>query len=468
MRGYGLVSAALIALYLLLAQPWRHVVLLVVLVGALLCVAHGRRRVPPRRRLPWTLLLAGLVTIVVAAAVRFAPGMFPDGVGLLLDAAGNILVRAAALALIIRRGSNDLGGIIDTTIVALAAGGLIWGVLLPHRLGTDTSVAAQVNLFVGVFALTGVLGALLRLYRMVAGPSRPLWWLMGALASGIGVNVAQALADGSGLRVLGDVFLLLAFTSLGLFGLDPEGPRLAQPGGGPNAERLTIGRLVFLGLAVAVTPVVIGVREVGGGGLGGLLLAVQGALVATLVMTRIGLLSQQRAAAERALNYQATHDPLTHLPNRREFVARLSRELADRHRCLLLFCDLDDFKMINDKYGHAAGDRMLVEVADRLTAAVEAPGFVSRFGGDEFVVLLVDAKPADGEAVRERISRQLDRPYADIGNRPLRVSVGVSPVADGGDPEDLIRSADRSMYRAKAGRRGSSAELARFAYEAGR
>jgi diguanylate cyclase (GGDEF)-like protein len=468
MRGYGLVSAALIALYLLLAQPWRHVVFLVVCVGALLCVGFGRRRVPPGRRLPWTLLLGGLTAIVVAAAIRFVPGMFPDVVGLLLDAAGNILVLAAALALIIRRGSNDLGGIIDTTIVALATGGLIWGVLLPHRLGTDHSVAAQVNLFVGVFALTGVLGALLRLYRMVAGPSRPLWWLMAALVSGIGVNVAQSLADDSNLRLLADALLLLAFTSLGLFGLDPEGPRLAQSGGGPNAERLTIGRLVFLGLAVAVMPVVIGVREVGGGGIGGLLLAVQGALVATLVMTRIGLLSQQRAAAERALNYQATHDPLTHLPNRREFVSRLSGELANHRRCLLLFVDLDDFKTINDRYGHDAGDRMLVEVAHRLTAGVRPPSIVSRFGGDEFVALLVDATPADGEAARDRISQELDRPFAATGDRPLRASVGVSPVADGGDPEDLIRRADRSMYQTKATHRGSSADPARYAYEAGR
>jgi len=466
MRGYGLISAALIALYLLV-QPWRHAVLLVVLAGALLCVAYGRRRVPPGRRLPWTLLLVGLVAIVVAAVVRFAPGSWPDAAGLLLDAVGNLLVLAAALALIIRRGSSDLGGIIDTTIVALAAGGLIWGVLLPHRLGTDYSVAAQVNLFVGVFALTGVVGALLRLYRMVAGPARPLWWLMAALASGIGVNVTQSLADGSSMKVLADVFLLLAFTSLGLFGLDPEGPRLAQPGGGSNAERLTIGRLVFLGLAVAVMPVVIGVREVGGGGIGGLLLAVQGALVATLVMTRIGLLSQQRAAAERALNYQATHDPLTHLPNRREFVARLSAELANHRRCLLLFVDLDDFKGINDQYGHDAGDRMLVEVAHRLTTVVGPPSLVSRFGGDEFVALLVDATPTAGEAARDRISRELDRPFTGTGDRSLRASVGISPVADGGDPEDLIRRADRSMYRTKATHRGPSGDR-RYAYEAGR
>jgi len=468
MRGYGLVSAALIALYLLLADPWRPALFLVVCVGALLCVVFGRHQVPRGRRLPWSLLLGGLGAIVVAAAVRMVPGEWPDIVGLLLDAAGNILVLAAALALIIRRGSNDLGGIIDTTIVALAAGGLIWGVLLPHRLGPDHSMAAQVNLFVGVFALTGVLGALIRLYRMVAGPARPLWWLMAALAAGIGVNVAQALADGASVRLLAATLLLVAFTSLGMFGLDPEAPRLAQSGGAPNAERLTMGRLVALGVAVAVMPVVIGVRELGGGTIGGLLLAVQGALVATLVMTRIGLLAQQRAAAERALNYQATHDPLTHLPNRREFVARLSSELAARRCCLLLFCDLDDFKVINDRYGHDAGDRMLVEVAQRLTAVVRAPDIVSRFGGDGFVVLLVDATPADGEAVRERISRELDRPLAAIGDRPLLASIGVSPAADGGDPEDLIRAADRSMYRAKATRRRRSTDLGPFAYEAGR
>ena len=215
-------------------------------------------------------------------------------------------------------------------------------------------------------------------------------------------------------------------------------------------ERLTLGRLGFLGAAVAVLPVVIGVRQVMGGGIDGLLLAIQGALVAALVMIRIGLLSAQRDQAEEALAHQATHDALTHLPNRRQFVSQLTEDLARGRRCLLLFCDLDDFKVINDRFGHNTGDQVLVEVAARLLAATRPPDIVSRFGGDEFVVLMVDATPADGEAVAGRIGELLARPLAQAGGLAVGASIGLSYTDEPGDPEDLIRSADRAMYQVKA------------------
>jgi diguanylate cyclase (GGDEF)-like protein len=347
-------------------------------------------------------------------------------------------------------------------------------VLLPHRLGLDRSMAAEVDLFVSVFALTGVLGALLRLSRVVTDPGLALWWLVAALGSGIGANVTLAYAGSDGaLRILADMFFVTGFAALGLFGLDPAAPRLARSGGAPEgagasaADRLSIGRLIFLGLAVAVTPVVIGLREVGGGNVGGLLLAVQGALVAALVMTRIGLLARQRAAAEQALNYQATHDPLTRLPNRREFVARLRKTLAQGNQSLLLFCDLDDFKSINDQFGHDVGDQFLIEVADRLRTCISRPHVVSRFGGDEFVILLVNATPADGRAAQSCIVSALSRPSAQSG-APMQVSVGISAASDSRDPEDLIRMADRAMYRVKAGHSRSTPEAPRYAYDSGR
>jgi diguanylate cyclase (GGDEF)-like protein len=199
-----------------------------------------------------------------------------------------------------------------------------------------------------------------------------------------------------------------------------------------------------------VLPVVIGIREVLGGSVDGLLLAVQGALVAALVMIRIGLLSAQRDQAEETLAHQATHDALTHLPNRRQFVDRLTDELASGRRCLLLFCDLDNFKIINDRFGHDTGDRVLVEVAQRLLAATRPQDVVSRFGGDEFVILMVDATPADGEAVASRIGELLARPLAQARGLAVGASIGLAFTTERTDPEDLIRSADRAMYQVKA------------------
>jgi diguanylate cyclase (GGDEF)-like protein len=451
MRGFGAVAAALIALYPVLPDLGRAVVFLGVSLASLVVLIRGRRIVAAGKRLPWTLLCSALILILVAAAVAMLPTTWASTVSWLLDAVGNIFIFAAALAFILRRGPNDLGGIVDTSIVSLAAGGLLWGVGLPHRQGLDDSLAAQFDLFVAVYALTGVFGALLRLCRLPTNRGAAIWLLMAALGLAIGANVTHAVAGGStSLPVLAEMLFIAAFATVGLFGLDPTAPSLAQPDTSPRPERLTLARLVFLGVAVAVMPVVIGFRQMMGANVDGLLLAVQGALVAALVMVRIGLLSAQRSHAEEALQHQATHDPLTHLPNRRQFVDRLTTELANGRRCLLLFCDLDDFKQINDKFGHDTGDQVLVEVARRLEAATRPNDVVSRFGGDEFVILMTDATPADGEAVATRIGELLAQPFAEAGGLSVGASIGLSFTSGVSDPEDLIRSADRAMYQVKA------------------
>ncbi|MCW2640203.1 MAG: hypothetical protein JWP76_2509 [Dactylosporangium sp.] len=139
---------------------------------------------------------------------------------------------------------------------------------------------------------------------------------------------------------------------------------LLVPAGSTPDDNLTTRRLAFLGAALASIPIIGGGRELFGQhvdglllAVGGVLLAVGGAVIVPLVMARVGRLSAQRARAERALLYQATHDALTGLSNRREFVARLTEELSRDHqriRPLVLFCDLDGFKAVNDRLGHAA------------------------------------------------------------------------------------------------------------------
>jgi diguanylate cyclase (GGDEF)-like protein len=451
MRYYAAGFVLLIGVYPVLPQPVRGIGFLVVLVSAIPCVAYGRRLVVAVRRRPWTLLLAALVVIVIANVVQILPVEHAVPIGWLLDAAGNVLAFAAALGLILQRGSSDLGGIIDTALVALAVGGLLWGLALPHKLGSDDSLPAQLNLFVVVFALAGALGALLRLWRTLAEPVRALQWLMSALGLGIGANVVLAIAgDNPTRQVIAEILFMAAFAALGLFGLDPSGPRLATPGATRGVELLSTGRLLFLGVAVAVVPVINGVRDLLGRSVDGLLVAVQGAFVAALVMIRIGILSAQRAEAERALSHQAAHDPLTQLLNRREFIARLGAEVARGRRGSLLFCDLDGFKSINDRFGHSAGDQLLIDAANRIEACVPAPNLVSRFGGDEFVILLVDASSAEVEATRACIAAAMNRPFASAREATIEISIGVSPADHEQDPDQLISSADRAMYQAKA------------------
>lgn len=457
---YAAASLALTGLYPFLPSVWGDVDLLVVSAGATAAVGYGRRAVPPDARRPWTLLLSALAVFVASNLVLLVPDDRAVVVRWLLSAAGNLLVLGAALSVILRSGASDLGGVIDAAVIASAAGSILWAVL-PHRLGQDEQVSARANLFVVVFALTGVLGALLRLAQTARDSGTALWWLLPAIGLSIAGNVALSVAaDAPPLASIATMLFMAATTSVGLFGLDPTGPRLAYPQA-TSGERLSAGRLAFLGVAVAVIPVVIGARDLLAGDTGGVLLAVQGTLVAVLVMVRIGLLSSQRTRAEQALNHQAAHDHLTHLLNRREFITKLRDQIGRDGRCVILFCDLDDFKAINDDYGHQAGDALLIEVARRLGSCVAWPNVVSRFGGDEFVVLLTDATPAQARASYECITTALRRPFQPAGGAGVSVSIGLAYANDERDPEQLIKSADRAMYREKAARRRGPSRMAR-------
>ncbi|MCX7896475.1 MAG: diguanylate cyclase [Rhodocyclaceae bacterium] len=165
-------------------------------------------------------------------------------------------------------------------------------------------------------------------------------------------------------------------------------------------------------------------------------------------------------AAEEKLRQLAHHDPLTGLPNRALLIDRLQLAIkqADRRHRLLAVCflDLDGFKEINDTHGHEIGDRLLVEITQRLTSALRAGDTVARLGGDEFVLLLVDlATVEELEQVLARVMAQLSAPIEISGlTIGISASIGVTlyPLDDAGS-DGLLRHADHAMYRAKqAGR----------------
>jgi diguanylate cyclase (GGDEF)-like protein/PAS domain S-box-containing protein len=165
----------------------------------------------------------------------------------------------------------------------------------------------------------------------------------------------------------------------------------------------------------------------------------------------------ERLAFESRLAHQATHDPLTGLPNR----TMLAEHVAQRFRpgdggLACIFLDLDNFKVVNDSLGHAAGDQLLVEVARRLRATVRPGDLVARFGGDEFLVVCQDVGEADAVALAERMGEALRRPVV-LGGVELRpaASVGVTvQTSEHEAAEDLIRDCDIAMYQAKAGGKG--------------
>ncbi|WP_229074917.1 bifunctional diguanylate cyclase/phosphodiesterase [Actinoplanes sp. DH11] len=153
------------------------------------------------------------------------------------------------------------------------------------------------------------------------------------------------------------------------------------------------------------------------------------------------------------LDAASSTDALTQLANRAHFSTEMIR-LLDRDSSVLLI-DLDDFKEINDTMGHAAGDALLVEIADRLRAAVRPGDLVSRQGGDEFTILLPGAGADDACLIAEEILRRLQVPL-EIRQHTVvtRASVGIAPARPGDEPSALLSMADIAMYEAK--RRGKS------------
>lgn len=162
------------------------------------------------------------------------------------------------------------------------------------------------------------------------------------------------------------------------------------------------------------------------------------------------------------LAHQASHDSLTGLPNRAFFEGRLSRSLRNAARqqdyLALLFLDSDHFKQINDTLGHAAGDEVLINIADRVRAQLREHDLVARLGGDEFAVLLAPLHTReDAERIADKIIASMQLPMQLEGGKRLTTSLSVGVAFypdDGSDAASLFNAADAAMYQAKRKRRG--------------
>jgi diguanylate cyclase (GGDEF)-like protein/PAS domain S-box-containing protein len=162
----------------------------------------------------------------------------------------------------------------------------------------------------------------------------------------------------------------------------------------------------------------------------------------------------ERRLLEQALSHDATHDRLTGLPNRSLLWEALQDQLDRPEPAVaVLFVDLDDFKFVNDSFGHETGDELLLAVAARLTDAVRPHDLVTRFGGDEFVVVCADVHdPGQAERIARRLVDALG-PSFTIAGREINVSASMGLVLStepGLDPETVLRDADTALYQAKA------------------
>ncbi|HEV8632575.1 MAG TPA: diguanylate cyclase [Thermoanaerobaculia bacterium] len=176
-----------------------------------------------------------------------------------------------------------------------------------------------------------------------------------------------------------------------------------------------------------------------------------------VVALRILSLQAQLLATRERLRQEATHDPLTGLWNRRAAVDALRRDLAragrENEALSLMLVDLDNFKGVNDCWGHPAGDRVLVETASRIRRCVRGADSIARWGGEELLVVLPAADALTATEVAERLRRSIAEEPFDIGSEAISVTASVGVVVSYPDLrdqwEDLVRLADEALYRAK-------------------
>jgi diguanylate cyclase (GGDEF)-like protein len=460
---YLLMSLAGIAAYPFLSGIGRMIDFLALSFATQAAAAFGLIRTPAgNRKAPW-LLLAALTFFNVGNvawywyAFALGRGTGDGTIASLLAAIGQIFMFCAAITIVAQRGRNDIGGMIDSTIMSMAAGGLVWDfVLLPILQSNNSQQMARIATCVAVFMLTGILGCLTRLL-LTAKEFLPALWLlvcaMGFSLSGV-VLVALVVPPGTvGRPAYTDMIYLAGYTAVGLCALAVSVVPLLQPGPAPK-DNLSNGRLAFLGFALCAMPVVGGAHRLFSEHVDGVLIAASAVLVTPLVMVRIWRVSAERARVEQAVRYEATHDPVTNLPNRHEFANRLNATLGSGRPLTVLFCDLDGFKAVNDRFGHAGGDQILIEVTERLRSCIREGDTLSRFGGDEFLILAAGAESHDASELCLRIDRVFRGPFY-IDGEPVRIGASIGTVCDDGtgDGEELIHRADAAMYAAKQERR---------------
>ncbi len=171
----------------------------------------------------------------------------------------------------------------------------------------------------------------------------------------------------------------------------------------------------------------------------------------------------ERKLSEEKIIHLATHDPLTDLPNRHFLLDRVCQAILHARRdqatkVALLFIDLDDFKQVNDNYGHDVGDALLVRVAKRICSVLRSEDTTSRQGGDEFIVVLPSIKHAkDAENVAKKLIETLSASYCIDGQQlNISASIGIALYPDDGvDTEILMKKSDTAMYAAKVAGRGA-------------
>ena len=429
-------------------------------------IAAGRAagRATGRVRRGWLLLAAGAATWALGQAywsVHQLTGRAPtpDRVAGALFITAALVALAGLLQLPARRldRAGALRLALDVLMVGTALGVAAWALIVAPALARDGGTELNRD-----FGLPYSVAAVLTLAVVVLIAARaggrwlvPVLLICAGLALAaigrltmVGLLVRDGYATGGPLDlcwILG--FGLLAAAALWPPAEWPAAVRLAPPS---SVERGARARVLLPYLPVVVALIA---AAAAGPGLRGPGLVLGSVAVIVLLLARQVLTALDNAAFAAEETRLAYSDPLTGLGNRALLAAEVSRaQRAARGsgRLSLLLLDLDGFKAVNDSLGHEAGDRLLVRLAQRLTATVGPDDVVARLGGDEFAVLVEAATPGAGLRTARRLLEALGAPV-EFSGRTVRVTVSIGVVEQiGGDTGDVLRDADVAMYAAKS------------------
>jgi diguanylate cyclase (GGDEF)-like protein len=417
---------------------------------------------------PWLIMTLGQLSFVIGDIIwtiyaALGEDPFPSSADVAYVLGYPLIAIGLGIAIRRRVRGGDRAGLLDGAILATGAVVVWWTFILgplvaatdPDPLTFAISIAYPIGdlLLIGLaLGLVMTPGAKSASFRLLVAHLVVL--LVGDLVFNLqsldGTYVDGGLLDG---------VWLVAYVLFAMAAMHPTMAAIFEPR--PIAVAL-LGpiRLALLGAAMLVGPALLAIGHAGGDSIV-IVVAVATAVLSVLVLVRlasmVGHLSrdiERRAVLEAQLSFQAFHDPLTGLANRRRFIDAVGDAITAGTGAVVLFIDLDDFKDVNDEMGHDAGDALLTAVGHRILSAIRPDDLACRIGGDEFAVLLPETAALDqAEAVAQRLLEALAAPV-EIEGRELVVpaSIGIAAAAAGETlaVDELLRRADVAMYHAKA------------------
>ena len=437
--------------------------------SAIVAILLGARRTSGRGRLPWYLFALGQALFVTGDVLAYNYQRFfhrelpfPSVADIAYLAVYPCLVTGILVLIRRRSPGRDAASLIDSLIIATGAGVVSW-VFLMAPYAHDGTLSLSTKLISIAYPLMDIVVLAVAVRLAVAPGRREMSFYLVtlsvlALATTDSIYAWKLLHGGYETGGLLDSGWIAFYVFFAAAALHPSMSSLSVrvPDRPPS---LTPLRLALLASATLICPAVQGVLALLGRPIDTPVVIGSSVALLSLVVVRMAGLMRKQEHAQKLLTHIAFHDSLTGLANRALFADRVGRALERQRRSqdsivAVLFMDLDDFKTVNDTFGHVAGDQLLHQVGTRLARCLRTIDTSARLGGDEFAVLL-DGIDSEIEAadVARRMMNALKAPF-ELRDQIVTVHASVG-IAFGGDrhgacsTEELLRNADFAMYTAK-------------------